>query len=368
VYADQRSAKSWRDITFSAFDGRFDGIQERSLIAILLPKSHAVHVFAVCCAEDQTLKVKHISQFSAIATTSIRATREFVWDLLVLKPDHQLILLTHGLREIPIEVESNPNSFTSDDFIMDIESNRNSNPIIHVVRVGVCSVALTFASGHQARLDLPLSPSDPLTVGCLAVLAHCLTPDISFLLHCNFLDGWSQKCLSSMEGVQFDCLTTAIYTVFQLKNELVSQSNDPWELLAQSSSHQQFKDDPVLLRLHRPPDIKSFKPVIQMDSTKFSKFLSPMLYVLHTFAEYLRLFVTRFEDLMKLVPVICRLALEVRPEWADYWQRLIPDLADAWPMVNASRTSDVSSIIAIKDSLPATALQFANLQLQQQLA
>lgn len=317
------------------------------MIAILLPKSHSVHVLAVCSAEDQTLKVKHISQFSAIATTSIRATREFVWDLLVLKPDHQLILLTHGLREIPIEVvESHTNSSMSDDLGMDVETNRNSNPVVHVIRVGMCSVALTFANGHRARLDLPLSPSDPLTVECLAVLAHCLTPDIIFLLHCDFLDRWSQKGLSSVEGVQFDCLTTAIYAVFQLKNEFVSQSNDPWESLAQSSSHQEFKEDPVLFRLRRPPDVKPFKPVIQMDSTKFSKFLSPMLYVLHTLAEYLRLMVTRFEDLIKLVPVICRLALEVRPEWADYWQRLVPDPVGAWPIADASRTSDVSSMIS----------------------
>ena len=278
----------------------------------------------------------------------------------MLKPDHELTLFTHGLREIPIEVvESHPNSSTSDDLSMDVETNRHSDPIVHVVRVGICSVALTFANGHRARLDLPLNPSDPLTVECLAVLAQCLTPDVSFLLHCDFLNRWCQKGLSSVEGVQFDCLTTAIYTVFQLENELVSQSDDPWESLAQSSSHEQFKEDPVLFRLRRPPDIKSLKPIIQMDSTKFSKFLSPMLYVLHTYAEYLRLIVTRFEDLMKLVPVICRLALEVRPEWADYWQRLVPDPAGAWPTANASCTSDISSMI---NNQGLTALEFANSQ------
>lgn len=294
------------------------------------------------------MKVKHISQFPAIATTSIRATREFVWDLLVLKPDHQLTLLTHGLREIPIQVvESHPNTSTSDGSSMDVETDKNLNPIVHVVRVGMCSVALTFANGHRARLDLPLSPSDPLTVECLAILAHCLTPDVSFLLHCDFLDRWSRKGLSPVEGVQFDCLTDAIYAVFQLKNGPVSQPSDPWESLAQSNSHQQFKEDPVLLRLRRPPDVKSFEPVIHIDGTKSSKFLSPVLYVLHTFAEYLRLVVPRFEDLTKLVPVICRLALEVRPEWADYWQRLIPDPAGAWPMATACRASDVSSMFRL---------------------
>ncbi|KAJ3566722.1 hypothetical protein NP233_g6827 [Leucocoprinus birnbaumii] len=69
---------------------------------------------------------------------------------------------------------------------------------------------------------------------------------------------------------------------------------------------------------------------------KPSKLLSPMLYALHTYAEYLRLVVPRFEDLVKLVPLICRLALEVRPEWADYWQRLVPDPAGEWPIATTS--------------------------------
>ncbi|KAF5353340.1 hypothetical protein D9756_008086 [Leucocoprinus leucothites] len=331
----EEDAKSWRDITFSAFDGRFDGIQERTLIAVQLPKSRTAHILSASCGEDETMKIDHITKFPAIATASIRATREFVWDLLVLKPDHQLTLLTHGLREIPIQlVETQASSSAADNSGMDIEIDENPNPIIHVYRVAMCSVTLTFANCRKARLDLPLSPNDTLTVECLAILAQCLTPDASFILHCAFLDGWCRRGLSSVEGVQFACLTDAIFSVFQLKSEPVVQPSEPWELLAQSTSHQEFKEDPVLFRLQRPPDVKPLKPV-QM-TRKPSKLLSPMLYALHTYAEYLRLVVPRFEDLLKLVPLICRLALEVRPEWADYWQRLVPDPAGAWPVVTAS--------------------------------
>ncbi|KXN83985.1 Anaphase-promoting complex subunit 1 [Leucoagaricus sp. SymC.cos] len=317
-------AKSWREITLSAFDERFDGTQERCLLSIQLPRSRTAHILKASLKEDDTMKVEHISQFSALASTSIRATREFAWDLLVLKPDHRLILQTHGFREIPIQVvDSQVSSANNSD--MDVEVDGTLNPIVHVSRVAMCSVALTFANGRKARLDLPLNPNDPLTEECLAVLAQCLTPDASFILHGAFLERWCHKGLSSVEGVQFDCLTDAIHTVFQLKSEPVEKLSEPWDRLAQSTSHQQFKEDPVLFKLRRPTDIPPLRPVYV--AKRPSKLLSPMLYALHTFAEYLRLIVPRHEDVLKLVPVICRLALEVRPEWADYWQRLVPDPA-----------------------------------------
>jgi anaphase-promoting complex subunit 1 len=303
-------------------------------MSIQLPKSGTAHVLAASFGEDDMMKADQISQFPAIATVSIRATREWVWDLLVLKPDHRLILLTHGLREVPIEVVENQAS-PADSSGMDIDIDGNTNPIVHMSRVAMCSVAVTFANGRKARLDLSLNPNDLLTVECLAVFAQCLTADASFILHYAFLDRWSQRGLSSVEDVQFSCLTDAIYTVFQLKNEHVSELNDPWETLAQSTSHQQFKEDPVFFKLRRPPDLTPLKPA-QM-TKRPSKLLSPMLYALHTLAEYLRLIIPRFEDLLKLVPVIRRLALEVRPEWADYWQRLVPDPAGVWPVATACR-------------------------------
>lgn len=280
------------------------------------------------------IKVDHISQIPAIASTAIRATRERIWDFLVVTPDHRLALLTHGLREVPLEVSGGfgPSSENSG---MDIDIDGNPHPVVHVSRIRTSSVALTFANGRKARLDLPFSPKCPLTVECLAILAQCLTSEASFLLHCAFLDRWNARGLTSVENVEFRCLTDAIYTLFQLKSEPVSRPSEVWEQLGQSTSHQNFKEDPVLRQLRRPPDIPPLKPVHPIKRP--SKLLSPMLYAFHTLAEYLRLTVSRFDDLLKLVPVICRIALEVRPEWADYWQRLVPDPTGVWPVPGASR-------------------------------
>lgn len=280
------------------------------------------------------MKVEPVAQIPAIASTSIRATREFVWDLLVLKHDHRLTLLTHGLREIPIEVNRNSQA-SADGSGMDIEMDGDVNPVVHLSRAGTSSATLTFANGRKARLDLPFSPKDPLTMECLAVLAQCLTPEASFLLYRAFLDRWNNKGLSSVNGIQFRCLTDAIYTVFQLKNEPIPPPTGAWEQLAQSTSHKHFKEDPVLRQLRRPADVPPPKPI--HPTKRPSKLLSPMLYALHTLAEYLRLLVHRFEDLVKLVPLIRRIALEVRPEWADYWQRLVPDPGAVWPVTAVSR-------------------------------
>lgn len=329
---NKTSAKSWRDITLAGFDERFDGKQERCYMSFQFPKSGIAQIVSVSLEGDSTVKVEPLAQISAISSISVRATREHVWDLLVVKPDHRLALLTHGLREIPIEISGDIRSSESG---MVIDMGGNPYPVVRLSRTGASSAALSFANGCKARLDLPLYPKTMLTTECFAILSQCLTHEASFLLHRAFLDRWIARGLSSVEGIEFNCLTDAIYTVFQLKNRSAPLPSGAWERLARSTSHQHFGDDPVLLHLRRPPELPSLKPIY---STKRpSKLLSPMLYALHTLAEYLRLLVSRYDDLIKLVPLIRRIALEVRPEWADYWQRLVPDTADIWPVATESR-------------------------------
>ncbi|KAJ7050909.1 hypothetical protein C8F01DRAFT_1343574 [Mycena amicta] len=59
--------------------------------------------------------------------------------------------------------------------------------------------------------------------------------------------------------------------------------------------------------------------------------LAPILYAMHSMAEDLRLRIDHYKDLCRLAPVICRIALVVRPEWADYWKHLCPDAMTGWP-------------------------------------
>lgn len=292
-------------------------------------------MLSAVCGEEE-MRVNHISQIPAIASASICATREYAWDFLVVRPDHRLVLLTHGLREIPIKIGGELHVFPEGSS-MDVDE--DFHPIIHLSRVRTSSVAVTLANGQQARLDLLFRPNCPLTTGCLSMLSHCLTSEVFFLLYCAFLDRWSAKGFSLIENIEFNCLTDAIYTLFQLQSELPKRRG-LWDQLGRSTSHRNFKEDPVLRKLRRPPDAGQLKPILSVK--KPSKFLSCMLYGFHTYAEYLRFTVTRFDDLLRLVPVICRIAVEVRPEWADYWQRLVPDPTSDWPRPGASRMFNLS--------------------------
>ena len=50
------------------------------------------------------------SLIPAISIAPVRALRANISDLLVVKPDNSLLLLTHGLHEIPLSLR-NPNAF-----------------------------------------------------------------------------------------------------------------------------------------------------------------------------------------------------------------------------------------------------------------
>lgn len=300
------------------------------MFSFQLPKSQVAHVLSAVCGEEET-RVTHISCIPAIASAAICATREHAWDFLVVKPDHRLVLLTHGLREIPIKISGGAHELPQG---QRMEVDEDSHSVVRLSRTRTSSVAVTFTNGQQVRLDLLFRPSCPLTAGCLSMLAHCLTQEAFFLLHCTFLDRWSAKGLSLVQNIEFNCLTDAIYTLFQLQSEPAKQCG-LWDQLGKTASHRNFKEDPILRKLRRPPDAGQSKPLIS--SKKPSKFLSCMLYGFHTYAEYLRFTVSRFNDLVRLVPVISRIAVEVRPEWADYWQRLVPDPTSGWPSVGASR-------------------------------
>ncbi|KAJ3806574.1 hypothetical protein F5876DRAFT_80552 [Lentinula aff. lateritia] len=73
-----------------------------------------------------------------------------------------------------------------------------------------------------------------------------------------------------------------------------------------------------------------------------------VLYTLHTLAEGMRLLVDRYPLLMRLAPVICRIAMYIRPEWADYWRRMCPDAMFSlpWP------SSATAAVQSLDDTIP----------------
>jgi anaphase-promoting complex subunit 1 len=275
------------------------------------------------------LKVAPLCQLSALSAIPIRATRDNVLDLLVVQSDNRLTILTHGVRELPLELQQETLPYA------DVSGLLQGPLMFHKTMVSVqdtihSSFTVIFDDGSTSRSSVNLVPQDKLTCQSLQVLALALPAENFFCLHHAFLETWSLRGLRTTDDIEFDSFTVALFKTFDLENPPASPSVDRvWPALSRTSTHYRFDEDPALKGLHRPPQME---PSTTSRSTRLPhKLLAPILYALHTLGEDIRLMVHRHESLLKLAPIICRIAIVIRPEWADYWKRLCPNALPVWP-------------------------------------
>ncbi|PFH49996.1 hypothetical protein AMATHDRAFT_62013 [Amanita thiersii Skay4041] len=320
---DERDAKAWRDISISLFDSRWDGTCNRNLMAICLPKSQELLLFILFIDKDKTLKVQQLEDRlkSVVSATHLRATRYYVWDLLIVKPDNTLMVLTHGTCQVPISLQEVRK--TADSVV-------DHGKIVKVQNTCMSTVIVTYEDGYKSRATIDLAPRDLLTSSCLQILTMTLPSEIGFILHRNFLEQWWSHRLSSSGPTQFDCFVHALYKVLDLPAKPPPARHSPWARLSLSRCHRRFHDDPALKQLQLPPSPPVSVPHSSPPAAPHP-LMSVVLYALHILAENFRLFVHTYELVVRLAPVICRIALVVRPEWADYWKRLVPDATAEWP-------------------------------------
>ena len=292
-------------------------------MGICLPKAQSLLLFALTSGEDRTLKVKPLGARPAFSATSLRATRSQIWDLLILKPDGGLVLLTHGTRELPIRIQEDKRR------VLPSASAVDHGAIVSVQCTAMSSITVVYEDGYRAQITIDLIPTDVLTSSCLQMMAVTLPADYSFHLHRTFLEHWWSRGLSSSTSVQFTCFMNALYQMLNLKTKSRPVLDDSWQVLGWSKSHQRYRDDPALQHFELPPS--PCAQVSVLNSSKPHPILSVVLYALHILAENFRLLVNHYDLVVRIAPVICRIALIVRPEWADYWKRLVPDATVSWP-------------------------------------
>ena len=318
------SARSWREISVTLFDSRWDGTSDRTLMGVCLSKSQLLLFFTLAFDGDKILKAQPFGRRVAISAASLRATRPNVWDLLVVKPDGALALMTHGVHEISMRVQEVKGKPLSPEGSV-VEHGK----IVAVQAASMSSIIVSYEDGYKARATLNLIPQDSLTNSCLQTLATTLPADYSFHLHRTFLEQWWSSGLSSSAHVQFSCFVKALYEMLELKAKSPTVPDNPWERLGWSRSHNRNRDDPALRQLSLPMSPPASTPVFAV--SKPHPVLSVILYALHILAENFRLLVHLYDQVTRLAPVVCRIALEIRPEWADYWKRLVPDATASWP-------------------------------------
>ncbi|KAG6908477.1 hypothetical protein DXG01_004480 [Tephrocybe rancida] len=343
-------AKAWRFISVALFDDRYDGVSSRSLMSVCLPHSQCAFLFSLSPGLETTLKAVPLTHIPAVSVTSLRATRDNVWDLLVVKPDHQLALLTHGIQEVPIQISSPMPIPAVDDSNMQVDT---SLPVDHGPIVGIdagyfSTATVTFFDGWKERVTIDLVPHDPLVTQCLQILSLALTSDYMFALHMTFLQRWSANGRPTANNADFVHFSDTVLSCFLLPRGSWPVDNKPWSLLGLSPSHDRFTDDLALVGLEMPPNPLPRDPAVpSAEQTEPHFLMGPALCALHTLGENLRLMVDQYQSLIRLVPLICGIAKAVRPEWADYWKRLCPDAVPTWPSPTATVTAYVDDRLPV---------------------
>ncbi|THV06211.1 hypothetical protein K435DRAFT_960693 [Dendrothele bispora CBS 962.96] len=350
---EEADVKAFRSISISLFDHRWDGKIERSLMAICLPASQTMTIFTLSINAEGRLKAEPINVLPAISIAPVHATRPNVWDLLVLKPNHELSIMTHGIHELPVKFAVQhfvgPNHVSAENPI--------HRKIVSIANESGCSafITFTFEDGWFCHDTVDLQPQDLLTQQALQIIAHSLPSNATFELHRLFFSTWAQKSFRTSDGVEFDCFVEALYKYFDLNDNvgISPPTTDPWEALQTSTSRTHYREDPIFQVLKGPSGhrnatlIRPTSRVIQRNGDRY-KYLVASLYALHTLGEQLRVLVHRYACLLRLVPVVCRIAMFIRPEWADYWRRLCPDALSAWPWPS----SGTAAVQNPDDSIP----------------
>lgn len=323
-------------VSVALFDQRWDGKADRTYLGICLPSTQTLLIFSLTRRQDaqkkyETLETTKLVEMPAISIAPIRATRPIVYDALIVKPGGEVCLLTHGFRQIHLQLEG------KDRHLDLITVDNQQRKIVGVEHPTLSSITFVYSDMSKARTSIDLVPTDAATAQALQVLAQTLPAQNSFELHQAFLHIWSSRRLATSKGVEFDCFEAALALVFHLEGTIQQapkSDTSKWQALSFSSSYSRFCSDPALIKLKMPSD--KGVPTFVRQSRPPHNMLAPILYALHSMGEDMRIFPHRHESLLRLASLICRIALIIRPEWADYWKRLCPDAMHGWPSSSAT--------------------------------
>lgn len=336
-------------ITFGLFDQRFDGKSNRVLLGMCLPGSQKLEIFKLYFgSEDHTMKMAHLdSRTNVISVAAIRATRNGQRDLLILKTDSTLELLTFDLRSIPIHprlVASEAARGTAGDVSMTeingdgdismVSASGRRSRLVDMKDKTQSTIILVYEDGYQARLSLDVIPTDFLTHSIQHVLSVYCKAESCFQIMRRFIALWTSKNKIESPTVQFDCLAEAILGYYGIHwkstEEPSPEVTSPWQAMMNSSTHFHLRDDTALMNImpRSEPPLPLEIPSI-LNSNDINS-LHVILMGLHVWGEEMRLYLHMHEDLLRLSTLTLRLSQHIRPAFSDLLKRFFPSSADGW--------------------------------------
>ncbi|KAI0087606.1 hypothetical protein BDY19DRAFT_1058080 [Irpex rosettiformis] len=307
----KKDCDSWWDITFGIYDRRWDGEKERTQFALCLPWTSKATIIPLTKTKEKRVVAEAPVQVIAVSVAAMKILRPGIDDLLLVKPDGTLAVLSYGYHEFPLDAQM--------------------TGAISGLKAGVeSSVALSRRHVLEStRVTINLLPIIPHVQQVLLTLAMVLPLTEFSVLHHRFLSRWSTRRYAQDEETLDDiCGAIVGFLGLDMAERAPPTSSNPWDTLCNSPTAKRFANDIALRKLNFPRPQMAEDPPIHHKSVH--KHHSSVLVGLHHLGQCFLLSTDRHKALMKLVPTICQLAYVVRPEWADYWKRLFPDVSGAW--------------------------------------
>lgn len=286
--------------------------------------------------------------YPALGVVNVRALRRKTNDLLVLRPDCSLFLVS-GFEYYGIAVAQDPSNqsaplrlvWAGDGFW---KGDEESQGILKVdaLHQSVGSHVSLVANSKTYTVSFDLAPANMLTSDALDVLRYGLPREKWNVVRRRRLRLWISRGLPTSSTEELDCLWIALFEVLGASFIPVDPATlkQSFNKLTDTASHSRLADDAILLNFRLP----QHQPRITSNSfPTLSPLAAPVLYALHVLAQSLRIDITRSHELSLLLKPVLRLSSQIAPAWTDYWSRICPDVEEAWMRIDGGKNLDNSA-------------------------
>ncbi|KAG9007464.1 Anaphase-promoting complex subunit 1 [Tulasnella sp. JGI-2019a] len=359
-------------ITVCTFDSSLHGIQ----LAIHIPSTSTIHLLMIGLKNDKVVCELLPSSIPAISVAQVMAIRPLGNDLLIIRPDQKLAVVTYGLLEIDVYLTGSDTDVEMSDIIdamplkvpstlqnlhdptkpagpsklrVDKRPARLKDPV-HA------AVTVVFRDGTEARaaLGMPLSKT---VASCMLALSGVLPAHITFDIRRRQLRRWVQSRKPATGLEHFTCFSEAVME--SLCRDGVGDHSgahrgqptrmasfnilpDAWSQLECSISHSALCMDSAIRHLQGPRLMNQLPKALAIDRvllptriTRPPSWASPAMQALHILAESRKLVSGTEIELRWLAGLLIRMGRLVAADWSDHWAMLVPEEPDAWMPVSS---------------------------------
>jgi anaphase-promoting complex subunit 1 len=320
------SAGDWANATVRVFDDRVEDTQRRFFLAVCFPQTGLLMIFLCSTTQDKRISVALHRRMSATSIARVNCLRQDVYDLLTISREHGPTILTYGLQPMPIRFSlAQPTGNVS-----------AASTLCKAVRLSEdarCNIIVVIQDGSRWQANLDFDNGDDLTVACFRTLSMTLTAEAFFHLKVSYVRRWQDTARVIAHKQSFECFRSALSDTLRFPIRATHQikQDDSWSFLGYSTSRRRFVDDSSLGHLELPDRAEAQPQLPAKTRERPHALLGPALNSLHLLGEDLRQALSTEYLVYTLAPLLCDMALVIRPEWADYWKRTIPDVLDGWP-------------------------------------